>query len=379
MATHARPHAHNLSLTLWQAQATQLAMIYDIIATLGPATPAPTDALSLLQNGATRFRLNTSHLSVEETMAWIKQLPHGVGQAELMNGPPEVVLDLQGSKWRLGVFEARVLALGDTVDLFDCGLADTSGAAANARVEPASSAGAAVHRLPVPHSDFFRAAANCPGTVRLNDGRVELQIESSDADTVRCRVITQGEINPRKGISLPGSDFRREGLSDKDQEIVRRSALIPHVSYALSYLRDAEELRVLKNAVDAVDEMGSVGGRVIIAKIERPEAVKDIEAIAQECDELWVCRGDLGAELGLEAMARTVHELTGRLRSLSSPTVLAGQVLEHMSTYPEPTRSEVCHLYDALMAGYAGIVLSDETAIGAHPAAACRAAAMFRS
>ncbi len=359
-------------------------MTYDIIATLGPATAAPADALRLLHNGANRFRLNTSHLSVTETMTWIEHLPDRANQAEARNGPHEVVLDLQGSKWRLGVFEVCVLALGDTVVLWDCsvpaapGAAGANDAASTSRF-PASSAKAAVHRLPVPHSDFFRAAADCPGTVRLNDGRVELQIEDVEPAALRCRVMTQGEISPRKGISLPGSTFRREGLSDKDQDIVRRAALLPQVSYALSYVRDAEELRVLKHAVDSVDEVGSVRGRCIIAKIERPEAVNDIEAIAQECNELWICRGDLGAELGSVAMARTVHELTGKLRRLAPPTVLAGQVLEHMTTHPEPTRSELCHLYDALKAGYAGIVLSDETAVGKHPAAACRAAAMFQS
>jgi len=348
-------------------------MIYDIIATLGPATSAPADALHLFHSGANRFRLNTSHLSVEETVAWVEQLPSTSGGAGSMPGPTELVLDLQGSKWRLGVFEPRALAVGATVVLWDCSVSGVSGVPGSDAADPADLAratGPAVHRLPVPHSDFFRAAALCRGRVRLNDGRVELQIERSDANALQCHVVSSGEIGPRKGISLPGSGFRREGLSDKDQEIVRRTSFIPQVAYALSYLRDAHELRILKHE--------TTGTGRIIAKIERPEAVHDIAAIAQECDELWICRGDLGAELGLAAMARTVHELTAHLSSLTCPTVLAGQVLEHMTTHPEPTRSEICHLYDALTAGYSGIVLSDETAIGAHPAAACRAAAMFR-
>ncbi len=346
-------------------------MNYDIIATLGPASAAPADALRLSQSGANRFRINTSHLDVEETVTWVEQLRFTCDKTESVSGAPEVVLDLQGSKWRLGVCEPQVLAEGATVALWDCSVAALPGATTATPTDLARATGSAVHWLPVPHNDFFRAAEHCRGTVRLNDGRVELQIERSDAGALYCHVVTSGEIGARKGLSLPGCEFRREGLSDKDQEIVRRTSQIPHVSYALSYLRDAYELRLLKRE--------TAGFGRIIAKIERPEAVRDIAAIDEECDEVWICRGDLGAEVGLAAMAATVHELTQHLGSLKRPTVLAGQVLEHMTTHPEPTRSEVCHLYDALTAGYSGIVLSDETAIGTHPAAACRAAAMFRS
>jgi pyruvate kinase len=116
----------------------------------------------------------------------------------------------------------------------------------------------------------------------------------------------------------------------------------------------------------------------LIAKLERPDAVARASAIARSADELWLCRGDLGAEMGLRDMARAAHELSKDVPSLSVPVMLAGQVLEHMTDHESPTRSEVCSLYDALHAGYCGVVLSDETAIGRFPVESCRAAALFR-
>jgi pyruvate kinase len=117
----------------------------------------------------------------------------------------------------------------------------------------------------------------------------------------------------------------------------------------------------------------------LIAKLERQPAVDQARQIAEAADELWLCQGDLGAELGTRAMAETVHRFAAGLEILSVPIFLAGQVLEHLTEHPTPTRSEVCHLYDALKQGYQGVVLSDETAIGRDPVASCRIAALFRT
>jgi pyruvate kinase len=117
----------------------------------------------------------------------------------------------------------------------------------------------------------------------------------------------------------------------------------------------------------------------LIAKLERQPAVTDeAQSIAEIADEVWWCRGDLGAEVGISAMAELTAGFSRQVASLPVPTLLAGQILEHMTGQPNPTRSEMCHLYDILQAGYAGVVLSDETAIGDDPVAGCRAAALFR-
>ncbi len=116
----------------------------------------------------------------------------------------------------------------------------------------------------------------------------------------------------------------------------------------------------------------------VIAKLERPSAMDDAERIAGVADALWLCRGDLGAELGAKAMAEAVYRLSAGVQAMPVPVLLAGQVFEHMTEHPTPTRSEVCAVYDALMKGYQGVVLSDETAIGRDPVESCRAAALFR-
>jgi pyruvate kinase len=104
----------------------------------------------------------------------------------------------------------------------------------------------------------------------------------------------------------------------------------------------------------------------------------DVQAIANSADELWLCRGDLGAELGPRAMAEAVHRFSEQVTGLSVPSIMAGQVLEHMTESSTATRSEVCYLFDTLQKGYRGFVLSDETAIGQNPVAACEVAAIWR-
>jgi pyruvate kinase len=117
----------------------------------------------------------------------------------------------------------------------------------------------------------------------------------------------------------------------------------------------------------------------LIAKLERQTAVDEATQIAASADELWLCRGDLGAELGARAMAVAVYHFSDRVGAVPVPVLLAGQIFEHMAEHASPTRSEVCDVYAALRKGYRGVVLSDETAIGRNPVESCRVAAMFRT
>ncbi len=323
---------------------------YSVIATIGPATESALLRRSLIRAGADAFRLNTSHMSVGAVLSTLEEL------SQIRSDVP-VVLDLQGSKWRLGEFPEVALASGDTVTL----------------VHGAESRGTTV--LPVPHGDFFRAVrdcpgGDCPGEIRLNDGRVVLQVESVLDERVRCTVRTGGTLSARKGLTVPGTPARAESLGDRDEEILRKTRGAEQVAFAFSYVRDAGEMKTFREIVD--------GANRIIAKIERASAVSDAPAIATAADEVWLCRGDLGAELGPAEMARTVHRFSRSVRDLASPCLLAGQVLEHMTVSSRATRSELTVIYDALQAGYAGFVLSDETATGAYPVESCRTAALFR-
>jgi len=324
---------------------------------------------AMIVAGATRFRLNTSHLSpdeVEDTVARIRR-------ADIPQTP--IVLDLQGSKWRLGEIGPMELVAGELVELVvgngggRSGGDDRSDSTKSAVAHGDSRGFRSVRRLPVPHADFFTAAATGDGTIRMNDARVELSIEHVGSDRITCTVRRGGPVSSRKGVSLPGATFRREGLLPQDAEIIRRLHGEPGITCALSYVRDAVEM-------ERFDRILGGQGRTI-AKIERPEAVVAAEGIAAHAGEVWLCRGDLGAEVGLRRLAELYTAFNRVVPDLPVPVILAGQVLEHMTMSPDPTRSEVCHLQDILNTGYAGIVLSDETAVGAYPVESCRIAAIF--
>jgi len=159
-------------------------------------------------------------------------------------------------------------------------------------------------------------------------------------------------------------------LSAKDQAIVDRTRAIPLIQFAISYLKDAAE------ALKYRELLGEPA--YLIAMLERRPAIEDAAKIARVANELWLCRGDLGAELGIRAMAETVYRFSEKVRDFPAPVFMAGQVLEHMTGHPTPTRSEISTIYDSLARGYEGLVLSDETAIGRFPVESCQAAALFK-
>jgi pyruvate kinase len=230
--------------------------------------------------------------------------------------------------------------------------------------------------LPIPHPDFFVAAqSDRRGEIAVNDAKVMLQIETTGERRIAARVIRGGEISTGKGITLVGSSYRKEQLNHKDKRVVELTRSYPFIRYALSYVKDAVEMENYRRLFTRPGK----GAAYLIAKLERASALEEAEQIAGNADELWICRGDLGAEMGLTAMAEQLFRFFLRMRKISKPICLAGQVLEHMTAYPTPTRSEISYLYEALQRGFRGLVLSEETAVGAYPLEACRTAALFRS
>jgi pyruvate kinase len=323
-------------------------MKYQIVATLGPSSSTPETWRRMIAAGATAFRLNTSHLTLNETLFWLERL----SDFFLGEGPGlPIILDLQGSKWRIGQIESYRLEQDERVELV-CAASSQSRS-----------------HLPVPHPDFFTAASQSSRQIVLNDAKVILQREVSGPNWMSARVVQTGEISARKGITYAESGFRNETLTDRDQEIFKATRGSPKIQYALSYLRDSIEMLRYRQ------QFGRTA--TLIAKIERQTAVDDAAVIAREADGVWLCRGDLGAELGLAPMSRAVNRFTRQIVGYPVPVLMAGQVLEHMRQCQQPTRSEVCYLLDCLKAGYKGVVLSDETAIGDFPVESCQIAALF--
>jgi pyruvate kinase len=322
-------------------------MAYEIIATLGPSSGEPAIWEAMLKAGASAFRLNTSHLALPQLAGWLDRLQPFLAARP---GIP-LVLDLQGSKWRVGQFQAFDLVSGQRVELVYAGTSSQTGA------------------LPVPHADFFQAAALSTGEIVLNDAKIRLQVEACGPDWIQARVLQGGTISAHKGITYTASDFRSESISAKDQAIFEQTRTVETIRYAISYIKDAEEMARYRAFFGKA--------AYLAAKIERRPAVDEPEQVSAFADELWLCRGDLGAELGLVGMAEAVHHFAAVPSALPKPVILAGQVLEHMVDHSTPTRSEVTYLYDSLVQAYRGVVLSDETAVGRYPVEACRVAAMF--
>ncbi len=161
---------------------------------------------------------------------------------------------------------------------------------------------------------------------------------------------------PRKGVNVLEHPVKLQALSGADAAAIDGTSHLGRVAYAFSFMEDGREAGWVRERAP---------GCAVIGKIERREAAARVRTISAAVDALWICRGDLGAQLGVAGMARWISEYTPGTDH--GPVLMAGQVLEHMTEHPIPTRSEVCHLLDLCRRGYGGFVLSDETAIGRDP------------
>jgi pyruvate kinase len=304
-----------------------------LVATLGPASVDRVGALA--GGGADRLRINASHLTFEEVVAT-------VSLARAACPDVGVVIDLQGAKLRLGRFEATPVRPGDRIR-FVC-------------------ASPSPETFPLPHPEFFKQLQRGT-TVGLDDGRMRLRVTACGDDWCETEALVAGTLEPRKGVTVAEHPVVLTDLTDGDARLCRYAASVDRVALACSYMIDGREAAWIRRIAPRTP---------IVGKVERRAALERLAAIAASVDEIWICRGDLGAEVGAVDLARWVAAY--RPPPDSPPVLMAGQVLEHLTRHAEPTRSEVCHLCDLLDRGYAGIVLSDETAIGHAPESAVRLA-----
>jgi pyruvate kinase len=297
-----------------------------LVATLGPASFGREAALR--DAGATAFRLNASHMQPAE-------VAQRAGAA--LRAAPELacVVDLQGAKMRLGDFEPLEVREGDVLTFVSS---------------------AAAKGLSLPHPELFAAVA-LGEELTIDDGKLTVTVETLSPRSMSVRARGAGWLRPRKGVNRPRHPIDPSGLCASDEAVLDACDDLAGIEYAISFVRDGREAAWVRP-------------RRAILKIERQEAIRTLAATSAMGDEIWICRGDLGAQLGLAPMAKAVHDVDPR--RLAVPVLLAGQVLEHLTYHSEPTRSEVCHLYDVLARGFDGIVLSDETAIGVDPENAVR-------
>lgn len=316
-----------------------------IIATLGPASSSASAIGALVQAGLDVVRLNFSHGAHDEHLTRIQE----VRRVEREYGKPIGILqDLCGPKIRLGAVEGEVeLIAGATVRLSSRD--DFSGSA---------------ERLPTSYSALARDV-RVGERILLADGRVALRAEAVAGEDVVATVEIGGRVSARKGLNLPESRLSVPALTDKDITDLRFGLEHGVDFVALSFVRSAEDIGRIRREMAA-------RGRVVpvIAKIEKPEAVDHLEEIVDAADGIMVARGDLGVELPPERVPTVQREAIACARRKGKLSVVATQMLMSMTERPRPTHAEVSDVANAVFDGADAVMLSEETAVGAHPARA---------
>jgi len=322
-----------------------------IVSTIGPASR---DRLEeLLRAGTDVCRLNFSHGTHAEyapTIADIRRL------AETLSRPVAILADLQGPKIRTGKLRGGkpiTLRVGQTVAL-------------TAEAVEGDAARLAIS-LPEALESLFPGAR-----VLLNDGAIELKVAERKGGDLLCEVVLGGELGERKGVNLPDTPVDCPALTEKDLRDLD-FALAQGADYlALSFVRTADDVRQLKEAIR--DRGGDVP---VIAKIERPQAVENIEAILQAADGVMVARGDLGVEMSGPKVPVAQKRIIAQANRAGKPVITATQMLESMVHAAKPTRAEASDVANAILDGSDAVMLSQETAIGQYPVRAVETMALI--
>lgn len=313
-----------------------------IVATLGPATSSYESLKSIIEAGVDVARMNLSHGSYdvhEEVYRNVRKAAEDVGK------PVAVLVDLQGPKIRLGKFEAGPYDLAEG-DIFKITIEDIVG---NKEISSTTFKG-----LP---QDVK------PGDpLLIDDGKVTLRVLETDGTVVTTVVEVPGPVSNNKGINLPGVAVNVPALSDKDEADLRWGLRLGADFIALSFVRDAADI---KRVHEIMDEEGV--RLPVIAKVEKPQAVDNLEEIVDAFDAIMVARGDLGVELPLEAVPIVQKRAVELARRWAKPVIVATQVLESMISSPRPTRAEASDCANAVLDGTDAVMLSGETSVGEFP------------
>ena len=316
-----------------------------IVATVGPASESPEVLEQLIRAGVDVFRLNSAHSTLQEHsrhLADIRAASRRVGR------PVAVLVDLAGPKIRVGPVEGGRVTLqaGSEVEL-----------------APGEEVGTA-RRLTTTYPGLLDDAD--PGSrILLDDGLLELVVTEKRPGALLCRVTSGGDLTSHKGINLPGVPISAPTVTGEDERVIDW-ALKAGIDYlGISFVRRAEDIRGVRTLLHRHHSPIRV-----VAKVEKPEAVAELEAIVELADAVMVARGDLGVEMPLEEVPVLQKRIIGLCRRRHKPVITATQMLESMMERPRPTRAEVSDVANAIVDGSDALMLSGETAVGRYPVAA---------
>ena len=313
-----------------------------IVATLGPATSTAEAIEGLVVAGMDVARLNLSHgdyADHESVYALVRAASDAAGRGV------GILVDLQGPKIRLGRFASGPVLL-ESGDVFIVTTDD----------------------VPGDREKVSTTYAGLPGDVSVgdvvlvDDGRIELRVTKVDGNDVHTVVVEGGRVSDNKGFNLPGVAVSVPALSDKDKADLRWALLTGADMIALSFVRSAADI------VDVHSIMDEEGIRLpVLAKVEKPQAIENLEEIIAAFDGVMVARGDLGVELPLEAVPLVQKRAIQLCREASKPVIVATQMLDSMAVANRPTRAEASDVANAVLDGADALMLSGETSVGHHP------------
>lgn len=316
-----------------------------IIATLGPSTSTKEIMKEMVLAGTNIFRINFSHADyaiIKNNVKIIREINEELGTSVGILG------DLQGPKLRIGVVkEGAYLHPGDVLTF------------TNENVEGDS-------------TKVYMTYKNFPKDVKIgeniliDDGKLVLQVTATNGyDTVEAMTVQGGPLSSKKGVNLPNTNVSLPALTEKDIEDVKFMLELDFDWIALSFVRHAQDIRDLKNLIE---KESKTEYRVpIIAKIEKPEGVENIDEILAECQGLMVARGDLGVEIPMEEVPAIQKTLVRKARDYSKPVIIATQMMETMINSLTPTRAEVNDVANSVLDGADAVMLSGETSVGKYP------------
>ena len=314
-----------------------------IVATVGPACEAREDLDELVRAGVDVFRLNFSHGTHEEHE---RALTNAREAARDAGRPVAVMQDLQGPRLRTGSLKDSSgveLKEGDELTII-----------------PGEFEGTA-ETVSTTYKELPRDVS--PGqSILLGDGMIELDVEDVSGDEVRCRVRFGGMLGEHEGMNLPGVKLSISSPTEKDLRDLQ-FAVEHDVDYvALSFVQSADDVARLKEEID--DRGGDIP---VIAKIEKPEALDQLDEVLRAADGVMVARGDLGIEMKTEAVPPAQKRIIRRANTWGKPVITATQMLESMMQHPRPTRAESSDVANAILDGTDAVMLSGETAVGRYP------------
>lgn len=316
-----------------------------IVATLGPGSSSSEVILEMIRAGVDVFRLNFSHGTHEEQKHRVDLIRVCSENTGRIVG---ILADLQGPKIRTHKFkDSQVQLIRGETFILDAGLGESEGTQ---------------ERVGITYKDLPKDVKT-GDILLLDDGRVELEVTEVVADEIRCKILYSCLLSNNKGINLKGGGLSAPALTDKDKEDLKAAVTMDVDYVALSFARTAADVEQCRELVKAE---GSNAG--IVTKVERAEAIENIDEIIEASDVIMVARGDLGVEMGDAELPALQKSLIKNARRKNKVVITATQMMESMIDSPIPTRAEVFDVANSVLDGTDAVMLSGETAVGRYPA-----------